>query len=105
VGVSTISSIQPLDFSNNGGEEAIKEFNEILGKLPHKHKICICGNHDSYHHQKKEETQKLLFNCVYLENESVEIENIKFYGSPMMTGKSKNKILTELSWKNYGISF
>jgi predicted phosphohydrolase len=91
VGVSTISSIQPLDFSNNGGEEAIKEFNEILGKLPHKHKICICGNHDSYHHQKKEETQKLLFNCVYLENESVEIENIKFYGSPMMTGKSKNK--------------
>lgn len=27
----------------------------------------------------------MLFNCTYLENESIEIQGIKFYGSPMMT--------------------
>eukprot|EP01080_Neovahlkampfia_damariscottae_P003134 gene3134-5450_t len=73
------------DFSNGGGEDVIKEFNEQLGKLPHKHKLVICGNHDSYHHQTKEEIQKQLTNCTYIQNESVIIENIKFYGSPTMT--------------------
>eukprot|EP01080_Neovahlkampfia_damariscottae_P003135 gene3135-5451_t len=74
------------DFTHAGGEDAIKAFNEQIGKLPHKYKLVICGNHDSYHHQKKEKTQKLLFNCTYLENESVEIFGLKFFGSPMMTG-------------------
>ena len=34
------------DFTNNGLPTDILNFNIWLGKLPHKHKIVIAGNHD-----------------------------------------------------------
>jgi len=64
-------------------EQLLKAFNEFLGKLPHKHKIFVSGNHETrlpFH--SKEDIQALLSNCVYLQDSAVVIEGIKFYGSP-----------------------
>ena len=34
------------DFTDYGEVHKVKEFNEWLGKLPHRHKIVVAGNHD-----------------------------------------------------------
>lgn len=59
------------------------EFNQWIARIPAKYKIAIGGNHDSYlEFIEKEECRKQLTNCIYLENESVEIEDLKIWGSP-----------------------
>nr|XP_022324332.1 metallophosphoesterase MPPED2-like [Crassostrea virginica]XP_022324333.1 metallophosphoesterase MPPED2-like [Crassostrea virginica] len=97
------------DFTNIGWPGEVKEFNEILGRLPHKHKIVIAGNHDlTFDDQMIAEnpkgleifglnlervktyltsegvsnTKDLLTNCVYLEDASIELCGIKIHGSP-----------------------
>jgi len=89
------------DFTKNGTLEEVVKFNTWLGKLPHQHKIIIAGNHDLVMDQdfykkswrkwhKKEGKQELgdkdprslLTDCIYLENEAVDVEGLKFYGSP-----------------------
>jgi Icc-related predicted phosphoesterase len=60
------------------------EFNEWLDLQPFTHKIVVAGNHDhllglSDH---ASEWRPRLTNCIYLEDEGVEVEGIKFYGSP-----------------------
>jgi len=58
-------------------------FNEWLGKLDARHKIICAGNHDSYlEFIGKEECKKQFINGIYLENETVEIEGLKIFGSP-----------------------
>ena len=69
------------DFTNVGNKEDVVNFNKWLGKLPHKHKIVIAGNHDWLLYRKKN-SRNLLTNCTYLEDEEVTIDGIKFYGSP-----------------------
>ena len=77
------------DMCNWGYRREVVEFNEWLGTLPHKHKIVIAGNHDlclDKGMQRKMEIydgHQLLTNAIYLENEGVEIEGIKFWGSPI----------------------
>ena len=34
------------DLTSKGEEWQIRDLDEWLGTLPHKHKIIICGNHD-----------------------------------------------------------
>ena len=79
------------DFCNWGVKDEVKSFNKWLGTLPHKHKIVIAGNHDicldpncrdprTGNH--KYDGHQLITNAHYLENESIEIEGIKFWGSP-----------------------
>jgi len=80
------------DMSMTGKKNDIKVFNDFLGTLPHKHKLVIAGNHDWYCYKKesstdgyyynKENAQNLLTNCTYLQDDSVTINGIKFYGSP-----------------------
>ncbi|KAJ8307239.1 hypothetical protein KUTeg_015323 [Tegillarca granosa] len=97
------------DFTKKGTIEEIKEFNDYLGTLPHKHKVVIAGNHDltldnevvyrrphtlrsfgiapsdvdEYLKKKGLSSVKdLLTNCIYLEDSMVEICGIKIYGSP-----------------------
>ncbi|CAJ0939903.1 unnamed protein product, partial [Mesorhabditis belari] len=55
------------DFTNSGGEEAVREFNEQLEKLPHRYKIVVPGNHDTDFDTR----EKYRY-----------IEGIKIYGSP-----------------------
>lgn len=73
------------DFTNKGlfDERKIVEFNLWLGSLPYDKKIVICGNHElQMDHVPKEEIRGLLFNAIYLDQETYEIEGIKIYGEP-----------------------
>eukprot|EP01080_Neovahlkampfia_damariscottae_P006691 gene6691-10856_t len=70
------------DFSNRGGKESLEHFNYLLGILPHKYKIIVFGNHDYYQNLQPQEIQKYLTNGIYLQDSSVEIEGLKFYGAP-----------------------
>jgi predicted phosphohydrolase len=75
------------DFSRRGKahniHEAIEEFNAFLVTLPHAHKIVIAGNHEiAFNGMSKSEIQALLPHCVYLEDSSVNIMGLEFYGTP-----------------------
>ncbi|KAK6627146.1 hypothetical protein RUM44_009623 [Polyplax serrata] len=98
------------DVSQCGRVEEIIDFNDWLGKLPHKHKIVIAGNHelsfdeDFKSSQKSNKRNKIptfgipkhkieeaiaspspkqyLSNCIYLEDSEIVLYGIKFYGTP-----------------------
>ncbi|KAM7346397.1 metallophosphoesterase domain-containing protein 1-like isoform 2-T2 [Cochliomyia hominivorax] len=81
------------DFSNYGRWNEVKEFNDWIGSLPHKHKIVIAGNHelsfDPITKKKNNSTDEpssnvrdALTNCTYIEDELIEIWGLRIYGSP-----------------------
>lgn len=70
------------DFTMQGRAAEINEFNEQLARLPHKHKVVIAGNHDIGFETHSEDARALLTNATYLEDSGVEIEGVKFWGSP-----------------------
>lgn len=74
------------DSTNKGTKEEILEFNKQLGRLPHKYKVVMSGNHDKYLDTiSKEEVKKLFTNAThYLQDDLIEIEGIKIYGCPWM---------------------
>ncbi len=57
-------------------------FNAFLKTLPHRHKIVIGGNHDHLLAKTPELGRELLQDAIYLQDDAVIIEGIKFYGSP-----------------------
>ena len=62
----------------------LKDFNKWLGRLPHKYKIVIAGNHDGYISiTNRDKVRKYLDNAIYLENSGCEIDGINFWGSPI----------------------
>ncbi len=72
------------DISSRGHKKQVKQFIDWFTGLPHKHKVFIGGNHDfllEYH----PEIFKELLNeqIIYLEDDSIEIEGIKLWGSPI----------------------
>ena len=70
------------DILRHGGLEDVDEFNRWLGKLPHKHKVVICGNHDWCFQEKPAEARARLTNAIYLQDSGCEIEGLTFYGTP-----------------------
>ena len=79
------------DFCNWGTSSEAKAFNKWLGTLPHKHKIVIAGNHDICLDSNcmdgnvgpvRYDGHIIIGYADYLENEGIEIEGIKFWGSP-----------------------
>lgn len=69
------------DFSKNGNERDLISFNMFLGKQPHKNKIVIAGNHD-FCLEDNISAFAFLTNAIYLKDEEIVIDGIKFYGSP-----------------------
>ena len=70
------------DLMTNGRRsEEIRDFNLWLGELPHSKKLVIAGNHDFLFEQHRS-TRNLLTNAIYLEDSGVEIDGVKFWGSP-----------------------
>ncbi len=67
------------DFSLAASIDGLIDFNNWLGTLPHAYKVVIAGNHDRYRNTL---LRKTITNAIYLENESVEIEGLKIWGSP-----------------------
>ena len=71
------------DFS--GSKQSLHDFLVWYSELPYKNKILVAGNHDVF---VEEMGYALFFNLceslgvVYLEDSSVEIDGVKFHGSP-----------------------
>lgn len=70
------------DFSVAGDFFEIRDFNDWLGTLPHKHKIVIAGNHDLMFERDPDLARSMIFNGVYLQDAMVEVEGLRIYGSP-----------------------
>ena len=69
------------DFSMNGTESEAIDFLNWFCDLQYRYKIFICGNHDECLYGA--DIQGLDDNVYYLNNTSIEIEGIKFYGIPL----------------------
>lgn len=65
-------------------EPECKEFLKWFRDLPIKHRVMIGGNHSAYIAKHTREFRELCreYGIIYLENESVEIEGLKIWGSP-----------------------
>jgi len=69
------------DFTLSGDDKDVISFNEWLGTLPHKYKVCIAGNHDlllERHYSSRE----LITNAIYLHDSSIVLDGISIYGTP-----------------------
>ncbi len=60
---------------------SLRDFNDWLGGLPHKHKILIPGNHDAGFIYPA--YQELITNAVLLINDGIEVGGLKIWGSPI----------------------
>ncbi|MEM7036058.1 MAG: metallophosphatase domain-containing protein [Bacteroidota bacterium] len=72
------------DISGRGLPWQVREFMEWFGAQPHTHKVMIAGNHDFLAETEPETFRAMVpDNVIYLENEGVEIEGLKIWGSPI----------------------
>lgn len=75
------------DVSSRGKEIEIIEFLKWFGSLDFKYKIFIAGNHDFYFERYSHNIEKLNqiipLNLIYLNDNSIEIEGINIWGSPI----------------------
>ncbi len=71
------------DATITGRVDEIVLFNSWFAKLPHRIKIFVAGNHDWLFETNNNYARQLLSDeIIYLQDSSVEIEGLKFYGSP-----------------------
>lgn len=70
------------DISGNGKTQEITDFNKWLGSQPHQNKIVVAGNHDRLFEKSQGVARLLMTNCHYLQDESIEIDGLKFWGTP-----------------------
>mmetsp|Transcript_41813 Transcript_41813/g.65318 ORF Transcript_41813/g.65318 Transcript_41813/m.65318 type:complete len:358 (+) Transcript_41813:131-1204(+) len=86
------------DFTDVGLPSDVLKFNEFIGRLPHRHKIVIAGNHDltfdkdsyprlwqRFSHPREfsvESTIASLSNAKYLFDEEINIRGFRIFGSP-----------------------
>lgn len=68
------------DSLGQGTLENIEDFNDWLGTLPHRYKIVVAGNHDSAFQDEPEQARRVLSNAIYLEDNGVEIDGVRFWG-------------------------
>lgn len=72
------------DLTKRGTVHEMREVNAWLEKLPHRHKVVICGNMDQRMERMPsfEDRARLLSAATYLEDSSLEVAGLKLYGSP-----------------------
>lgn len=70
------------DLVSHGTVEEIQQFVNWYSKLPHRYKIFVGGNHDGALEHSRELIQ-IPKNLIYLENELIEIEGLRIWGSPV----------------------
>jgi Icc-related predicted phosphoesterase len=72
------------DFCNMGAIEDVYDFLEWYAALDFDHKLLIAGNHDFFPSEQAGKFAALLPDTVtYLNDSAVEIDGIKFWGSPV----------------------
>jgi len=69
------------DFTHTGEYTIMQDFNEWLGEQPSSHNIIVAGNHE-LSLEKHPYFSKIFTNAIYLQDESVIVSGLKFYGSP-----------------------
>lgn len=71
------------DMTGTGTYSQLKDFNEWVGTLPHKHKIVVAGNHDwGFQRGFLDTYPDLTSNYTYLQDEEYKIDGVVFYGTP-----------------------
>lgn len=70
------------DITRRGELAEVEDFDRWLGTLPHRHKVVICGNHDFCFQEQPAAARARVTNAVYLQDEAVELDGVKIYGSP-----------------------
>jgi Icc-related predicted phosphoesterase len=71
------------DVSGRGTQKEIEDFLHWFSFQPHQYKVFIAGNHDFFIQQNPQKFREILpSNVIYLQDEMVEIEGRKIYGSP-----------------------
>jgi Icc-related predicted phosphoesterase len=70
------------DLTRHGHLDEVADFDRWLGRLPHRHKVVVCGNHDFCFQEQATRARGRITNAVYLEDEAVTVEGVKIYGSP-----------------------
>jgi Icc-related predicted phosphoesterase len=71
------------DLTKRGTVDEVRAVDQWLAKMPHKHKIVVAGNHDFLFEREPETARAMLTHATaYLEDEGVEIDGTRFYGSP-----------------------
>lgn len=76
------------DFSEAGTREETLDFLDWFAALPHQYKILVPGNHDFFMEKNLENLNEIIppgIQCLI--NESIEINGIKFWGSPYTPGE------------------
>ena len=73
-----------LPTHKNANERQLQGFLQFFKKLPHKHKIFVCGNHERlfYHSNWKSVQEKLGDDIIYLQDWGVDIDGLRIWGSP-----------------------
>lgn len=70
------------DATFNGKLDAIRDFDDWMASLPHRHKVFVPGNHDRSFEKKPEKAIPLIRHATYLSDASVTIDGVKIWGSP-----------------------
>lgn len=74
--------------------KTLTELDTFLGKLPHKYKIFVAGNHEgALEKHTPEDIQRQLHNTVYLQDSGVTLLGIKIYGTPWNVLRSTGTVL------------
>lgn len=72
------------DFSMRGHVAETEAFLSWFAAQPHPHKIFIAGNHDFIFEKRRKKARAMVPDSViYLEDEGVTLEGVKFWGSPI----------------------
>lgn len=70
------------DLTMHGTRGEVAAFNAWLGRLPHRHKVVIAGNHDFCFENQPEAAAAQLTHAIYLQDQAVALAGLQFYGSP-----------------------
>lgn len=65
----------------NQSRDSVRDFNDWLAKLPHRHKVVIPGNHEYKFADPK--WRRLISAATLLLNEGAEVNGIRIWGSPL----------------------
>ncbi|XP_042214330.1 metallophosphoesterase MPPED2-like [Homarus americanus] len=81
------------DFTIRGDPHNAHVFNQWLGRLPHKYKVVIAGNHeelfDKNFYPVPADPKKVLSNAIYLQDQYTSVYGIKIYGAPWIWCNSR----------------
>ena len=71
------------DATKMGKIHEVSQFSEWFASFPHKHKIFVAGNHDFLFERDLSQALQLLdSSIIYLQDQLVELEGLKIWGSP-----------------------